>query len=58
MFVAFRASKNFLGSDYKDLSASGKVEQLEMPHDLREYQETQKLKFLMFLSSSIYLKYM
>ncbi|KAK1398103.1 hypothetical protein POM88_007966 [Heracleum sosnowskyi] len=30
-----RALLNFLGSDYKYLSASGKVEQLEMPHDLQ-----------------------
>lgn len=47
MFDAFRASMNFHGSHYKDLSASGKVEQLEMPVDLREYQETRKFKFLM-----------
>lgn len=53
MFDAFRASMNFHGSHYKDSSASAKVEQLEMPDDLREYQETQKFKFLMFLSSCI-----
>lgn len=34
---------NFQGSHDKDSSGSGKAESLEMPNDLREFQETQKI---------------